>query len=91
MHYKGISIYYAESLGTIARDLKDVKPHIFNTMPRLLEKVYDTILGKGKNLPYIKKVIFFRAVNLGLKFRMDKPRKALVQLQASDCQKTGLQ
>ncbi|MFW6101148.1 MAG: AMP-dependent synthetase/ligase [Bacteroidota bacterium] len=75
MQYKGISIYYAENLGTIGRDLKDVKPHIFNTVPRLLEKVYDTILGKGKNLPYIKKAIFFWAVNLGLKFRMDKPRR----------------
>ena len=75
MQYKGISIYYAESLGTIAQDLKEVKPHIFNTVPRLLEKVYDTILGKGKNLPPIKKAIFFWAVNLGLKFRMDKPRR----------------
>ncbi len=70
--YKGISVYYAENLGTIASDIKEIKPHIFNTVPRLLEKVYDTILGKGKNLPYIKKVIFFWAVNLGLKFRLDK-------------------
>ncbi|MBS3806433.1 MAG: AMP-binding protein [Bacteroidales bacterium] len=72
MQYKGISIYYAESLGSISRDLKDVKPHIFNTVPRLLEKVYDTILGKGKNLPYIKKVIFFWAVRLGLRYRDNK-------------------
>lgn len=75
MQYKGISIYYAESLGSISRDLKEVKPHIFNTVPRLLEKVYDTILGKGKNLPYIQKAIFFRAVNLGLKYRLDKPHR----------------
>ncbi|HKL38970.1 MAG TPA: AMP-binding protein, partial [Bacteroidales bacterium] len=75
MQYKGISIYYAESLGSISRDLKDVKPHIFNTVPRLLEKVYDTILGKGKNLPYIKKVIFFRAVRLGLQYRLDKRKR----------------
>jgi len=75
MQYKGISIYYAESLGSIARDLKDVKPHIFNTVPRLLEKVYDTILGKGKNLPYPSKMIFFWAVNLGLKYRLDKAHR----------------
>jgi long-chain acyl-CoA synthetase len=72
MQYKGISIYYAESLGSIGRDLREVKPHIFNTVPRLLEKVYDTILGKGKNLPYIKKMIFFWAVNLGLKFQLHR-------------------
>lgn len=75
MQYKGISVYYAESLGSISRDLKDVKPHIFNTVPRLLEKVYDTILGKGKNLPYIKKVIFFWAVRLGLRYRLDKRQR----------------
>jgi long-chain acyl-CoA synthetase len=70
--YKGISIYYSESLASIANDLKEVKPHIFNTVPRLLEKVYDKILSTGKNLPYIKKVIFFWAVNLGLRFKLEK-------------------
>jgi long-chain acyl-CoA synthetase len=72
LQYKGISIYYAENLGTIAADIRSVKPHIFNTVPRLLEKVYDTILGKGKNLPYLKKVIFFWAVNIGLKYKLEK-------------------
>ncbi len=66
--YKGLSIYYAESMGTIVQDLKDVKPHVFNSVPRLLERVYDRIIGKGKDLPYLKKQIFFWAVNLGLKF-----------------------
>ncbi len=68
--YKGISIYYAESLGTITTDIKDVSPDIFNTVPRLLEKVYDGIIGKGKNLSGIKKQIFFWAVNLGLRYRL---------------------
>ena len=70
--YKGLSIYYAENMGTIVQDLKDVKPHVFNSVPRLLERVYDRIIGKGKDLPYIKKQIFFWAVNLGLKFDLQK-------------------
>ncbi len=70
--YKGLSIYYAENLGTIIDNLKEVKPHIFNTVPRLLERVYGGIIGKGKDLPYIKKVIFFWAVNLGLKFKRNR-------------------
>ena len=69
--YKGISIYYAENMGTIVNDLKDVQPHIFNTVPRLLERVYDRIIGKGKDLPYIKKQLFFWAVNLGLKYELE--------------------
>ena len=68
--YKGISIYYVENMGTVSEVVKEVKPHIFNTVPRLLEKIYDNIMGKGRNLPWIKKRIFFWAVNLGLKFRL---------------------
>jgi len=69
--YKGISIYYAENLGTITTDIKEVKPDIINTVPRLLEKIYDGIIGKGKNLSYIKKQIFFWSVNLGLRYRLN--------------------
>jgi long-chain acyl-CoA synthetase len=70
--YKGLSIYYAENLGTIIENLKEVKPHIFNTVPRLLERVYSGIIGKGKDLPYVKKIIFFWAVNLGLKYKLNR-------------------
>ena len=52
--YKGISIYYIENMGTISEVIKEVKPHIFNTVPRLLEKIYDNIISKGRNLPWIK-------------------------------------
>ncbi|MFO7573928.1 MAG: long-chain fatty acid--CoA ligase [Bacteroidales bacterium] len=69
--YKGLSVYYVENLGTITEAMKEIKPHIFNTVPRLLEKIYDTIIGKGKNLPGLKKQIFFWAVNLGLKFKLE--------------------
>lgn len=68
--YKGISIYYVENMGTVSEVVKEVKPHIFNTVPRLLEKIYDNIMAKGRNLPWIKRKIFFWAVNLGLKFRL---------------------
>ncbi|HEY9082283.1 MAG TPA: AMP-dependent synthetase/ligase [Vicingaceae bacterium] len=66
--YKGISIYYAESLETIADNLKEVKPHLFATVPRLLEKVYDKIVAKGSDLSGIKKALFFWALELGLEF-----------------------
>jgi long-chain acyl-CoA synthetase len=68
--YKGISVYYVENMGTISEAIKEIKPHIFNTVPRLLEKIYGNIIGKGKNLHWPKKQIFFWAINLGLKFRL---------------------
>lgn len=69
--YKGMSIYYVENMGTVGDMIKEIKPHIFVTVPRLLEKVYDNIISKGRSLPLVKKKIFFWAVNLGLKFRLE--------------------
>lgn len=70
--YAGLSIYYAESMETIGDNLKEVHPHIFSTVPRLLEKVYDKIYAKGKELTGIKKMLFFWALNLGLKYDNQK-------------------
>jgi len=70
--YKGVSIYYAESLETIGDNLKEVKPHMFTTVPRLLEKVYDRIMQKGNELTGIKKKLFFWAHGLAEKFEINK-------------------
>jgi long-chain acyl-CoA synthetase len=67
----GVSVYYAESMDTIADNLKEVKPHIFTTVPRLLEKVYDKIVAKGRELTGVKKAMFFWALDLGLRFDME--------------------
>lgn len=65
---KGCSIYYAEHLGTIVNDMQDIKPEYFNAVPRIIEKFYEKIISKGKDLKGIKKWIFFWAVNLGTKY-----------------------
>jgi long-chain acyl-CoA synthetase len=66
----GVSIYYAESMGTIAENLREVKPHVFISVPRLLERTYDKIIGKGRDLHGIRKQVFFWAVNLGMKYKI---------------------
>ncbi|QNL50089.1 long-chain fatty acid--CoA ligase [Olivibacter sp. SDN3] len=68
-YYKGISIYYAESMDTIVADINDVKPNGFTTVPRVLEKVYDKIVAKGAALTGIKRKLFFWALDLGLGFQ----------------------
>ena len=60
----GISIYYAESLETIGDNLKEIKPSLFTTVPRLLEKVYEKIMLKGAELTGIKRKLFYWAVSL---------------------------
>ena len=68
---KGTNIYYAESLDKIAANFLEVKPNMFTTVPRLLEKVYDRIVEKGNQLKGIKRLLFFWALNLGLKYEYD--------------------
>jgi len=70
-HYAGVSIYYAENMGTIADNLKELKIDLFVTVPRLMERVYDKIISKGKGLKGLKKQLFFWAVNLGLKYEVN--------------------
>ncbi len=69
--YVGISVYYAESPATVGDNLKEVKPDIFTTVPRLLEKVYDKIIANGRKLTGIKKFIFFWAVRVGLRYELN--------------------
>ena len=67
--YSGSCIYYAESMGAIASNMKEIKPDGFDTVPRILEKVFDNVIARGKTLQGMKKRIFFWAVKLGLKYR----------------------
>jgi long-chain acyl-CoA synthetase len=70
--YKGMGIYYIGSLNQIISSLKEIKPHMFNSVPRLLEKVYDGFVSKGKELTGIKKSIYFWALNLARHFEYNK-------------------
>lgn len=70
--FKGTAIYYAEGLETIGDNLKEVKPHLFTTVPRLLEKVYDRIMGKGAELTGVKKKLFYWAHDLATRFDINK-------------------
>ena len=67
--YAGACIYYAESMGTIAANLKEIKATGFDAVPRILEKVFDNVMAKGRSLKGIKKKLFFWAVRLGLKYK----------------------
>ncbi|MEP6675409.1 MAG: AMP-binding protein, partial [Ferruginibacter sp.] len=79
----GISIYYAESLETIGDNLKEVKPTLFCTVPRLLEKVYEKIMQKGAEQKGIKKKLFYWAVGLGDKYDILKSGGAWYNMQLS--------
>ena len=70
--HRGTTIYYAESLDTIGDNLREVKPTMFTTVPRLLEKVYERIMTKGAELTGIKKKLFFWAHGLAERYEINK-------------------
>ena len=65
----GVGIYYVENLAKIGDYIREVNPQIFNTVPRLLEKVYDNFIKKGKDLTGIKKIIYFWAVKVAHQYK----------------------
>ncbi|MES2848825.1 MAG: long-chain fatty acid--CoA ligase [Bacteroidota bacterium] len=79
----GISVYYAESLETIGENLKEVKPHLFCTVPRLLEKVYEKIMSKGAELTGIKKKLFYWSVDVGNEYDVQKNNGFLYDIKLS--------
>lgn len=56
--YIGISIYYAESLGTLARDLADCHADGFCAVPRVLEMMYSKLEAAGNHLKGFKKTVY---------------------------------
>jgi long-chain acyl-CoA synthetase len=79
--FKGTAIYYAESMDTIADNLREVKPDMFTTVPRLLEKVYERIMIKGGELSGLKRKLFFWAHSLAEKFEINTNQNAWFKLQ----------
>lgn len=63
--YNGIRLYFAESMDKIAVNIQEVRPRLMTVVPRLVEKVYDSIHNKGTELSGIKK----NAVLLGCSLR----------------------
>jgi long-chain acyl-CoA synthetase len=64
----GSSINYPENMDKLGENIKEVKPHYFITVPRLLEKIFEKIMAEGFKLNIVKKAIFGWAVNLGLHY-----------------------
>ena len=81
--FSSSSVYYAESMDTIGDNLKEVKPQMFVTVPRLLEKVYDRIMQKGSELTGVKKKLFFWACGLGARYEINKKMGFWYDMQLS--------
>ena len=74
--YKGMAIYYAESLATLADNIKELRPSMMCCVPRVLERFYDGIIASGKKMEGLSKMIFFWAVDLAEHYRIDDDERS---------------
>lgn len=72
--YKCVSVYFTgtDNLGGPDGDLQEVKPVVFSTVPRLLEKIYEAIYNKGLALSGAKKKLFFWALSLTDNYELEQ-------------------
>lgn len=80
-HYLGISVYYAEGITTIARDIKELQVDGFIAVPRLLESIYEKIVSKARTLSSVKRSIFFWALKVAEKFEPFEKKSLLFSIQ----------
>ncbi|WP_461452118.1 AMP-dependent synthetase/ligase [Mucilaginibacter sp.] len=68
--FYGFSISYAESIDMIGANMRDVKPSIFTSVPRLLEKIFERIMVEGQKLSGAKRKIFLWSVKLAEQYEI---------------------
>jgi long-chain acyl-CoA synthetase len=69
--YYGISIYYSDP-ESVGKHLKEVKPTLFASVPRVLEKAYENILAAGDNLSGMKRRMFDWALEVARQFDVEQ-------------------
>lgn len=73
--YKGMAIYYAESLATLADNIKELRPSMMCCVPRVLERFYEGIIASGKKMKGISRMVFFWAVHLAERYKIDDDKR----------------
>ncbi len=65
--YHGVTVTFAESLETIARDLGTVKPTVMTGVPRVYEKFHARVHEAVAGAPAVRRRLFHWAVGVGLR------------------------
>jgi long-chain acyl-CoA synthetase len=63
--YLGSTVNFAENVGTIQSDLREIGPTVFLGVPRIWEKLQSSILIKIKDSSALKRWLFQRALAIG--------------------------
>ena len=63
----GVSLIFAESIDTIARDLLRVRPTVMSAVPRVFEKLHARILEKGAQTSGLRRKVFDWALSVAVR------------------------
>ena len=77
---KGTSIYFCDT-DALSDALKQVRPTIFNTVPRLLEKVYGSIQKKTESAEGLQRIIGSWALELAERFQIGEEPSPVYRAQ----------
>ena len=69
--YLGMSVYYSESIATIAQEMKEIHPTMMTCVPRLLEKIYLKVKQTGNEKKGLTRIIFRWAMQLAEKYTVE--------------------
>ncbi len=67
MIHEGGTINYTKGSDTLLEDLKDIRPTLAIYVPRVLEKIYEGVMGQLAKAPENKKKLFNLSINVGKK------------------------
>lgn len=83
--YKGATNCYLKDTMQVRDALSDVRPTVMCAVPRFYEKIFSAIHEKVSKAPFIRKVLFTWAVNMGAKMAAchQEGRKPSVMLKRS--------
>jgi long-chain acyl-CoA synthetase len=61
----GASLHYADRVDDLSQVYKEIRPHYFTAVPRLLERIYDHIYARSIQAPLYQKKLIRWAIRLG--------------------------
>ena len=78
--YVGATIHYAQSINTVIDDLKDAKPDVIVSVPRVFEKIATKVQEQVEQGSAIKQKIFRWAQKVGTQYHNDRIDNKLTDL-----------
>lgn len=64
----GATVHFAERRETALHDLQQAQPHYFTAVPKILERVYDTLLQQANQKPRLIRLVMRWAMKLGERY-----------------------